>query len=127
MWNRWLPVDLMQLSLIDASARTASTASPWGVAYGPAAALVCSTNRLGWTVTSATGMLTDDGREIDLSADPPIIVKRLVEKTVRNWRWRNMVAAHPQLPREGANFNPILKLIVSKRNDANWNPKMVGP
>ena len=116
----------MQLSLTDAMVRIASAVSPWSIVYGPAAALVCTTNRLGWSIRDATSMTTDDSREVDLLADPPVVVKRLVEKSVRSWRWRNMAAAHPSLPKEGANFGPIYKLMGSKRNDEKWNPRLIG-
>ena len=37
-----------------------------------------------------------------------------------------MVAAHPALPADGANFEPALKLINPKRNDSEWNPALRG-
>ena len=117
MWNSWIPVQLMQVSLVDAMVRTASAVNPWSVVYGPAAALVCTADRLGWTIQHATSLTTDEGRELDLLADPPIVVKRLVAKSARSWRWRNTAAAHPSLPRQGANFGPVHKLLNSKRCD----------
>ena len=83
MWNLWIPTQLMQVSLEDAMVRTASAANPWSVVYGPAAALVCTAHRLGWTIHHATSLTTDEGRKIDLQADPPIVVKRLVANSVK--------------------------------------------
>ena len=37
-----------------------------------------------------------------------------------------MAAAHPSLPKEGANFGPIYKLINSRQDDDQWNPKLIG-
>ena len=37
-----------------------------------------------------------------------------------------MAAAHPALPADGANFEPLLKLINSKRNNLGWNPALRG-
>ena len=116
----------MQVSLADAMVRTASAVNPWSVVYGPAAALVCTADRLGWTIQHATSLTTDEGRKLDLLADPPIVVKRLVAHSVRNWRWRNIAAAHPSLPKQGANVGPVYKLLNSKRCDDEWNPRFIG-
>ena len=126
IWNKWLPLHDLQASLDDAKARTAGAAQPWRVVYGPAAALVCTLQRLNWTITSATKLVTDKGRILDLTVDPPVVVARQTDHSVRRWRWRNVAAAHPSLPEAGANFDPILKLVNSKSNSEEWNPILGG-
>ena len=126
MWNSRIPVQLMQVSLADAMVRTASAVNPWSVVYGPAAALVCTADRLGWTIQHATSLTTDAGRKIDLLADPPIVVKRLVARSVRSWRWRTSLRPTPRSRSRGMNFGPIYKLLNSKRRGDEWNPRFIG-
>ena len=95
IWNKWLPVESLQTSLDYARQRTTESTRPWSVATGPAAALLLSLERVGWTVHDATNITTDRGREIELSTDPPIVVARLMVASVRRWRWNNVAEAHP--------------------------------
>ena len=37
-----------------------------------------------------------------------------------------MVVAHPALPADGANFDPIYKLLRSKSRGVDWNPVLIG-
>ena len=53
---------------------------------GPAAALICTLERLRWKGVSAVVLITDEGKEIDLRVTPPIVVKRMVEAAVKRWR-----------------------------------------
>jgi hypothetical protein len=124
IWNEWIPVATLQASVDYAEARIRDAANPWSVVAGPAAALVCSLDRLGWRVVSATELETDDGKTLDLRVTPPIVVKREVEEAVQRWRWRNVGTAHPSLHGVGCDFEPIFKLLNSKRNDATWNPEL---
>ena len=43
----------LEASLLDAFYRLSKASNPWAITYGPAAALVCTTQRLGWKVRSA--------------------------------------------------------------------------
>ena len=87
--------------------------------------MVCSLDRLGWKVVDATNLVTDEGRAIDLCVTPPVVVKRKIEDAVRRWRWRNVARSHPSL-QEGCNFEPIFKLLGSKKNDSDWNAPLRG-
>ena len=70
IWNKWIPREDLQTSIDDAKTRTAASPQPWRVVYGPAAALVCTAERLNWEVLSATELRTDVGRILDLTLDP---------------------------------------------------------
>ena len=117
IWNNWIPRHLLQLSLTDAMARLAGAKQPWSVTYGPAAAVVGTTKRLGWTIQNATTTTSDKGRIFCREDDPPVVLARKCNDAVRRWRWRQIAEQHTSLPAEGANFGPIAKLLSSKRND----------
>ena len=86
MWNCWLPDSDLQASLDYARERIAKSPQPWRVATGPAAALICTLERVGWKVASVSSLITDTGRTLDLHTDPPVVVARLMEAAVRRWR-----------------------------------------
>ena len=71
IWNQWLATPLLQNSLNHARAKVAASPQPWRVVYGPAAALICTLERIGWTIISATELESDVGRKFDLAIDPP--------------------------------------------------------
>ena len=73
-------------SLAHARGRIAKSARPWSMVTGPAAALLCTLERVGWKVTSASCLVTDTSRTLDLHVDPPIVVARCMEAAVRRWR-----------------------------------------
>ena len=122
VWNKWLPIHNLQTSLDDARARVAEAAQPWRVVYGPAAALVSTLQRLGWSINGVTEFVTDKRRILDLTVDPPVMIARQSDVAVRRWRCRNLADAHPSLPLDGANFDPILKLLSAKSKSEDWNP-----
>ena len=62
IWNNWLPVQALQQSVDYARERISSTSRLWAVVTGPAAALICTLERIGWSVISATELESDDGR-----------------------------------------------------------------
>ena len=95
VWNTWLPTDDLQASIDYARGRIEKCPQPWAVVTGPAAALICTLERLRWKVISAVRLITDEGKEVDLRVTPPIVIKRMVEAAVRRWRWRNVAEAHP--------------------------------
>ena len=70
IWNNWIPLKDLQASIDDAKTRTTASPQPWRVVYGPAAALVCTAERLNWEVISAMELCTDVGRVLDLTLDP---------------------------------------------------------
>ena len=95
IWNGWLPEASLTTSLNYARGRVTGSARPWSLVTGPAAALLCTLDRVGWTVDSASCLVTDTGRTLHLHIDPPIIVARCMEAAVRRWRWRNLGSCTP--------------------------------
>ena len=85
IWNNWLPRQLLQESLSDAMARMAGAKQPWSIVYGPAAALVGTAKRLGWTIQNATTITSDTGRTFCLDEDPPVVIARKSDESVRRW------------------------------------------
>ena len=102
----------------------------WAKAKGPAAAMVASCQRLGWTVVSSTELRTDRGETLDRCLDSPAAVKLEVARAVKRWRWRNVEAKLPQLRKggsgTGALMEPITKLLKSRTNNEDWNPALRG-
>ena len=70
IWNKWLPIHDIQSSQTNARPRAAEAAQPWRIVYDAAAALVCTLQRLIWTINSATELVADKGRVLDLAIDP---------------------------------------------------------
>ena len=62
VWYTWLRTDRLQTMIDDAFERTAAAHEPWRFVYGPAAALILTSERIGWQVLSATEIKTDLGR-----------------------------------------------------------------
>ena len=73
----------------------------WAKAKGPAAAMIVSCRRLGWTVISSTEIRTDQGDTLDLLLDSPADVKNEVARAVKRWGWRNLEVLMPQLQKGG--------------------------
>ena len=78
VWHRWLP--LPALNKIAAKAKLAvrllQPSQLWRNVKGPAAAMVASAQRIGWTVCDATRLITDLGISLNLTNDPPIVVDK---------------------------------------------------
>ena len=98
----------------------------WATVKGPAAAMVASCQRLGWTVIGSTEIRTDQGEVLDLLLDSPAAVKLEVTRAVKRWRWRNLEVQMPQLKKggsgAGALMEPITKLLKSKANNEDLEP-----
>ena len=106
VWNRWLPENDLQASLDYARERIAKSPQPWKVVAGPAAALICTLDRVGWKVTSVASLTTETGRTLDFHTDPPVVVARLMEAAVMKWRWSNFAMAHPSIRGVGLHLRP---------------------
>ena len=58
LWEGWCPVISLQRIINDAVERIAKAKNKWSVCYGPGAALVMTCKRMGWTIVSATHLIT---------------------------------------------------------------------
>ncbi len=72
VWYSWLPAQLMSSMIARARVRLAAAKRVWQAVTGPAAAVVATAGRIGWTVHSATSITTDEGRQLNLDLDPPM-------------------------------------------------------
>ena len=83
-----------------------------------------------WTVHDAFSVTTDDGTPLRLRLDPPVVIKRACRDSVWRWRMRNIERDIPCLDSEGKGHGPaiapILRLLRSKENSAEWNSNFRG-
>ena len=130
VWEGWMPERAMERLVARAKQRHKNAKNVWAKVKGPAAAMVASCRRLGWTVVNSTELRTDQGEPLDLLLDSPAAVKLEVARAVKRWRWRNIEAKMPQLKKGGSGvgalMEPIAKLLKSKANNEEWNPALRG-
>lgn len=101
----------------------------WLKARGLAVAFLASAARLERTVRDAITCVTDVGRVLDLTLDPPAVVRLEIEESVRRWRWRNIAARHASLQLIGGvgpDLKPIWKLLNSKFRSGSWGAAQRG-
>ena len=130
VWETWMPLRTMERLGSSSKKKLRKAKNTWAKVKGPAAAMVASCYRLGWTVVSGTELLTDQGETLDLLLDSPAAVKLEVARAVKRWRWRNLETLMPQLKKGGSGvgalMEPIAKLLKSKDNNEAWNPALRG-
>ena len=72
VWDQWFDTQHMQAALDAARHKLAQAkGSWWALVAGPSTALLVTLRRLGWKCEDATTLVTDEGRHLDLRADPP--------------------------------------------------------
>jgi hypothetical protein len=125
VWEQWVPVRSLLTLAASAKLRLTNASRIWAKVYGPAAAMVASCARLDWVVIDGLNLVTDEGKPLNLSIDPPAVVREECREAVRRWRWRNIAMAMPQLSL-GAVMQPVWKLLSSNQNDEQWNPRLRG-
>ena len=69
-----------------AKVKIAKAKRVWHVVRGPAAALVVTCSRIGWRVNSALLITTHEGRQLDLTLDPPAVIEQHARLALQNWR-----------------------------------------
>ena len=71
VWDRWFDTQHMQTSLDAARHKLArAKGSWWALVAGPTTALLATLRRLGWKCVNATTLVTDEGRNLDLTWTP---------------------------------------------------------
>ena len=71
-WSQWQPAELLQFAMAKARDKVIVAGSAkWARVTGPAGATCASAHRLGWSFLSATSLVTDTGRMLNLVLDPP--------------------------------------------------------
>ena len=65
-WENWLPAEELTNAYWNATGALRGTGQrPWGKVKGPVCALIATLRRIGWTSTSPTTFLDDEGLELD--------------------------------------------------------------
>ncbi len=108
VWYTWLPAQLMTTMIAKARARLARAKRVWQAVKGPAAAVVATAGRIGWTMHSATSITTDEGRHLNLDLDPPCVIATYVAAAVRRWQWGRVAAKFPALSASGDQPRPVV-------------------
>ena len=97
--------------------------------YGPAAALIATVNRLGWSVISASECLDDLGNAIEFNKHSPSYIVGLVRAWVTRWRWKRFEATYPAfkpvVPGTGPSWRP-LRAALRLKDSEEWGPKQKG-
>ena len=129
VFEGWAPFSFLSNLVNSARRRLASAKSLWSRVFGPAAALVATMDRLGWSFTSPFVFSADDGAIIDLMVDSPAYVKGAVCDSVSRWRWRRVEAKLPALESGGRGLGawdlPI-RSALNMRNCESWGPEHKG-
>ncbi len=90
MFSRWAKREAMEDTMRRERARLAKARRPWGAVRGPAGAVLATAERINWRFVDARRLVTDTGRTLDLTADPPCVVVREVHDAVARWRWKRL-------------------------------------
>jgi len=97
-WEDWQPKELLISTFDDAAAKLKrATRTVWDRATGPAAGLLATLWRLGWTVLAPTRFLTDEGVLLDVTLDSPAAAATLARASVRRWQLSRAMAHFPDL------------------------------
>ena len=121
IWEGWYPEKPLQRILDDACQRLDRARNKWAVCYGPGAALVMTCRRIGWTVVTASHLITDTGEHLQLHLDPPCVVVKHCFQAVQRWRWKRIEKVPPQLAANGSGRGPLMEpawqLLNTKRHN----------
>ena len=121
VWDGLLPIEVMQKSIRKAKVALVSAKRQWAVVKGPAAALVATVARLGWTVVDATLAFTDLKEEVSFTKDPLAAIKKMVFDAVRRWRWRVAGFAGEEGSGGGRCEGPVWKPIADLIGRGRWH------
>ncbi|HUU60977.1 MAG TPA: reverse transcriptase domain-containing protein, partial [Acidimicrobiia bacterium] len=129
-WEQWIPAGAMLRLAAAALVKLAKARNPWHCCTGPGAGFVATAARLGWTIHDAFSVTTDDGTPLRLLVDPPVVVMRASDQSVRRWRWRNIEAAIPSLAAgssgAGPDMAPLWRLLNSREETNRWSSQLRG-
>ena len=119
VWESWMPRSALLRTVAAAKRRLAAAKNAWSAVHGPAAAVVATAARIGWTFVDGLTAMTDEGEVVNFCAVPPLRVRRMVNDAVRRWRWRCLSARFPSLAASGGGahgpfLQPIFKLLDTR-------------
>ena len=105
-WESWLMPLQLEEAMQEAQKRVMHEGVvAWSRVAGPAAALIASASRIGWTVISGRLIRCDDGVVLDFALDPPIVITQAVRRAVRRWRLSNIAKLLPHLVPQEADLH----------------------
>ena len=98
-WEEWLPISALDEAVRYAVSAVLTTdgCARWSVVAGPAAAVVASASRIGWTFEGGHCLVADDGCRFDLRLDPPVVILQAAHRATRRWRLRRVGLLFPHL------------------------------
>ena len=98
IWQTWVCLQELQEAFFAAEEHLRSgKATLWHKVAGPAAALLATAWRLGWTLHSAWEAQDDRGERYNMRLDPPCVIVKAVQRSVRRWRTARIAKAFPCL------------------------------
>ena len=105
-WHQWLPLQCLHESIVNAQSKVLDGSTPvWRRVTGPAAAVVASAARIGWSFISGRVACCDDQSTIDFLLDPPVVVVQAVRRSVRRWRLKEISKQFPPLVPQAPDVN----------------------
>jgi hypothetical protein len=127
-WESWVPRCTMLRSVASAAQRLGKARNVWNAVHGPAAAMVATATRLGWTVQDAFTATTDLGSTVRFTQDAPLRIRAVVAESVQRWRNRRIAGRIPTLATGGNDhvgpfFQPVVKLLEARtpqQHDWGW-------
>ena len=75
VWEGWIPIVAMHKAVAKARSELTRPKRHWAVVKGPAAALVATLAKIGWTITDAVTVCTDK-MEVSFLKDSPACLRR---------------------------------------------------
>ena len=87
VWAQRVPAQKLETILAWARGKL-NRKQPWRAVTGPAQAYILTLARLAWHPLTATTILLDDNRVLDLREVPPCVVSKEVAAAVERWTWR---------------------------------------
>ena len=95
-WEQWLPTTVLEDTFQAVSSRLDDLTN-WRLVAGPTAALLCSLNRIGWSMLSARTVVDNVGDTWDFALDSPAAILQAGHRAVRTWRLSRILLQFPTL------------------------------
>ncbi len=121
VWMKWIPLNLMKKMMARAVVNLAAASRLWAKVCGLAAAAAAT---VGWEVKDAFTIMTDTGDTIDIQADPPAEVRKMLDAAAERWRWRQAerqaCGADPHGDGRGVMTAAFKRLLSVKSLNSSW-------
>ena len=125
VWQRTPDVGVLQATLEAETHRLNRLKHPWSGVTGPGGAFIMSAHRLGWSILSATVVVTEKGHTIDMQRYAPAATRELAQVAAREWAWKTMRKGDgkAELLRKGVWIELLHSIIYGKRGKLLMNIK----